>query len=85
MKTKTLHQTVRFKASPKQVYEMLMDSSKHRSLSGMPARISKRLVVIYCVGNAHLWLQPCSFVGEQNCTSMASHWLVAKSLLHCDL
>jgi hypothetical protein len=26
MKTKTLHQTVKFKASPKQVYEMLMEA-----------------------------------------------------------
>jgi len=43
MKTKTLHQTVTFKASPKQVYEMLMDSRKHRSLSGMPAKISRRV------------------------------------------
>jgi hypothetical protein len=25
MKTRTLHQTVKFKASPTQVYEMLMD------------------------------------------------------------
>jgi len=43
MKTKTLHQTVTFKAPPKQVYEMLMDSRKHRSLSGMPAKISRRV------------------------------------------
>jgi uncharacterized protein YndB with AHSA1/START domain len=34
MKTKTLQQTVTFKASPSQVYDMLMDSKKHQSLSG---------------------------------------------------
>ena len=48
MKTKTLHQTVKFKASPTQVYEMLMDSRKHRSLSGMPAKISRKF------GGTHL-------------------------------
>jgi activator of HSP90 ATPase len=43
MKTKTLQQKVRFRASPIEVYEMLMDSRKHRSLSGMPAKISKKV------------------------------------------
>jgi len=43
MCTKTLRQTVRFKASPLKVYEMLMDSEKHRSLSGEPATISERV------------------------------------------
>jgi activator of HSP90 ATPase len=43
MKTKTLRQKVRFRASPIEVYEMLMDSKKHRSLSGMPAKISKKV------------------------------------------
>jgi uncharacterized protein YndB with AHSA1/START domain len=38
MKTKTLQQTVLFKASPRQVYDMLMDSKKHQSLSGQRAR-----------------------------------------------
>ena len=35
MQTKTLQQTVTFKASPREVYDMLMDSKKHRSLSAM--------------------------------------------------
>jgi len=30
MKTKTPQQKVKFKASPSEVYEMLMDSRKHR-------------------------------------------------------
>jgi len=33
MQTKTLQQTVTFKASPQEVYDMLMDSKKHRSLA----------------------------------------------------
>jgi activator of HSP90 ATPase len=42
MKTRTINQKVNFKASPKQVYEMIMDSKKHQSLSGMKANISKK-------------------------------------------
>src|SRR5215469_16593267 len=44
MQTKRLRQTVTFKASPQKVYDMLMDSKKHRSLSGEPAKISKKIV-----------------------------------------
>ena len=43
MKTKTLQQTVMFKASPRQVYDMLMDSKKHQSLSGQRAKISRKV------------------------------------------
>jgi uncharacterized protein YndB with AHSA1/START domain len=43
MKTKTLQQTVTFKASPRQVYDMLMDSKKHQSLSGQRAKISRKV------------------------------------------
>jgi hypothetical protein len=42
MKTKALQQTVLFKASPRQVYDMLMDSKKHQSLSGQRARVRGR-------------------------------------------
>jgi hypothetical protein len=34
MKTKTIRQTVTFKARPREVYDMIMDSRKHQSLSG---------------------------------------------------
>jgi activator of HSP90 ATPase len=54
MKTKTLHQTVKFKAAPKQVYEMLMDSRKHRSLSGMPAKISRRVGGKFTAWGTHI-------------------------------
>jgi len=42
MNTKTLRQTVNFSASPGKVYEMLMDSKKHQSLSGEKASISRK-------------------------------------------
>lgn len=42
MKTKTIQQTVTFKAPPLEVYQMLMDSKKHQSLSGEKAAISNR-------------------------------------------
>jgi activator of HSP90 ATPase len=43
MKTKTISQTVTFKASPHKVYEMLMDSKKHSELTGSKAQISKKV------------------------------------------
>ena len=54
MKTKTLQQKVRFKASPTEVYEMLMDSEKHRSLSGMPAKISKKVGGRFTAWGSHI-------------------------------
>jgi activator of HSP90 ATPase len=43
MKTKTISQTVTFKASPHEVYEMLMDSKKHSELTMSKAQISKKV------------------------------------------
>ena len=43
MNTKTIRQTVKFPAPPQAVYDLLMDSRKHKSLSGEAARISKRV------------------------------------------
>src|SRR6266550_6953526 len=54
MKTKTLQQTVRFKASPQEVYETLMDSKKHTSLSGEPARISRKVGGKFTAWGSHL-------------------------------
>ncbi|SRR6266404_5417863 len=54
MKTKTLQQTVRFKASPQEVYDTLMDSKKHKSLSGEPARISKKVGGKFTAWGSHL-------------------------------
>jgi len=41
--TTTIRQTVIFSASPEQVYEVLMDSEKHESLSGEKANISREV------------------------------------------
>jgi uncharacterized protein YndB with AHSA1/START domain len=54
MRTKTLRQTVTFKASPRQVYDMLMDSKKHQSLSGEPARISNKFGGKFTAWRSHL-------------------------------
>src|SRR5215472_15895078 len=54
MKTKTLHQTMRFKASPTAVYEMLMDSKKHQSLSGIKAKISRKFGGAFSARGGHL-------------------------------
>ena len=54
MKTKTLQQTVTFKASPRQVYDMLMDSKKHRALSGQPAKISRKVGGKFTAWGSHI-------------------------------
>jgi activator of HSP90 ATPase len=43
MKTKTIRQTATFKASPHEVYEVLMDSRKHSKFSDAKASISRRI------------------------------------------
>lgn len=43
MKTKTIRQTVTFKASPHDVYETLMDSRKHARLAGGNASVSRKV------------------------------------------
>ena len=54
MNTRTLRQTVTFKASPRQVYEMLMDSKKHTSLSGEKAKISRAAGGRFTAWNGHI-------------------------------
>ncbi|VVB59588.1 Activator of Hsp90 ATPase -like protein [uncultured archaeon] len=44
MKTKTLHQTIAFKATPHEVYEALMDSKKHTDFTEAKAVISRDIV-----------------------------------------
>jgi uncharacterized protein YndB with AHSA1/START domain len=39
---RTIRQTATFKASPRAVYEALMDSRRHAAFSGMSARIERR-------------------------------------------
>ena len=43
IKTKNLKQGTMFKASPHEVYEMLMDSKKHALFSDASARISRKV------------------------------------------
>jgi len=54
MRTRTLRQTVRFRASPLRVYDMLMDSKKHQSLSGEPAAISRRVGGTFKAWGSHI-------------------------------
>src|SRR5215813_7104564 len=54
MKTKTLQQTVTFTASPRRVYNMLMDSKKHQSLSGQPAKISRKVGGKFTTWGSHI-------------------------------
>jgi len=43
MKTKTIRQTVTFKATSHDIYETLMDSKKHSQLTGSKAQTSKKV------------------------------------------
>jgi activator of HSP90 ATPase len=54
MQTKTIQQTVTFKASPQEVYDVLMNSKKHRSLSGESAKISKKVGGKFTAWSGHL-------------------------------
>src|SRR6516165_4697335 len=54
VRTKTLKQTITFKASPRQVYDMIMDSKKHQSLSGEKAKISQRVGGKFTAWGSHL-------------------------------
>lgn len=41
IKTRTIRQSILFKATPHEVYEILMDSKKHSQFSGAEAKISR--------------------------------------------
>jgi len=41
--TKAIQQSVKFNASPEQLYEMYMDSKAHSASTGMPARIGRKV------------------------------------------
>jgi activator of HSP90 ATPase len=43
MKTKTIRQSATFKASPHDVYEILMDSKKHTKFTGEKTSISRKI------------------------------------------
>ena len=54
MKTKTIRQTIIFRAAPVQVYDMLMDSRKHQSLSGEKAKITKKVGGRFTAWGSHI-------------------------------
>ncbi|HKW62904.1 MAG TPA: hypothetical protein VJN89_10190 [Candidatus Acidoferrum sp.] len=54
MKTKTIQQTVHFKAAPQAVYELLMNSKKHSLLSGEKAVISTKVPGKFTAWNGHI-------------------------------
>ena len=54
MKTKTIRQTVMFKAPALRVYQMLMDSRRHGSLSGERANISKKVGGRFTAWGSHI-------------------------------
>jgi activator of HSP90 ATPase len=54
MNTKTIRQTIVFKAAPKKVYDTLMDSKRHQSLSGVKANISKKVGGIFSAWGSHI-------------------------------
>jgi activator of HSP90 ATPase len=43
IKTKTLKQSANFRATPHQIYEMLMDSKMHSAFTGEKANISRKV------------------------------------------
>jgi activator of HSP90 ATPase len=43
MKTLTIRQQVTFKASPHELYELLMDEKKHASFYGSPMKINRKV------------------------------------------
>ncbi len=50
MRTRTIRRSVTFKASPREVYEVLMDSRKHSKFTGDKAIISRRVGGKFTVG-----------------------------------
>jgi activator of HSP90 ATPase len=50
MSTRTVRQSVTFKASPREVYEVLMDSRKHSKFTGDKAIISRKVGGKFMVG-----------------------------------
>jgi len=51
MRTRTVRQSVTFKASPREVYEVLMDSRKHSKLTGDKAIIRRNVGGKFTVGD----------------------------------
>jgi hypothetical protein len=77
MRTKTLQQTVKFKASPREVYHMLM--AKNESLSGQSAKINRKVRWrIHRVGLLHL---SCDQAWSEHRAGVARHWMVGRTTI----
>jgi activator of HSP90 ATPase len=51
MRTRSIRQSITFKASPHEVYELLMDSGKHSKFTGDKATISRKVGGKFTVGD----------------------------------
>jgi len=54
MKSRTSRQTIILQASPDEVYDVLMDSRKHQSLSGEQAKITKKVGGKFTAWGSHI-------------------------------
>lgn len=54
MKTRTIHQSVSFKATPHEVYEILMDERKHAEFTGGKASISRKVGGKFSVSDGYI-------------------------------
>ena len=54
MRTRTITQNVKFNASPREVYNMIMDSKRHQSLSGLKAKISNKIGGKFMAWDRHI-------------------------------
>lgn len=54
MKTRTIQQTIYFDTPPSKVYDLLMQSKKHESLSGEKAKISNRVGGKFSAWGGHI-------------------------------
>lgn len=54
MKTKTIRQSISFRASPHDIYEALMDSRKHSEFTGDEANISRKIGGKFTAGSGYI-------------------------------
>jgi activator of HSP90 ATPase len=54
MKTRTIRQSVSFKATPHEVYEILMDERKHAEFTGGRASISRKIGGKFSVSDGYI-------------------------------
>ena len=90
VQTRTIRQNVAFRASPHEVYELLMDSKKHTELSGSKSIVSRRIggkisISDGYITGANIELEPDekivqSWKAEEDCWPVG-HWSKVTFLL----